>query len=87
MEILNKIVAYWYDCIKNEDILEKGIPLQVRTKAVLYPFDNDPFIFSKKDEKVLISKNERLTKFSEYCSTLAYDIFYGYHIQLTSATE
>ena len=48
-QLLNKIVAYWYDCIRNEDILEKDISIYVRSKAVLYPFDNDPFVFDRRE--------------------------------------
>jgi len=80
MELLNKIIAYWYDCIKNEDILEKDISINVRSKAVLYPFDNDPFIFDRKENLVLVSENEKLTTFSEYITTQGYEPYYGYPI-------
>ena len=80
MEQLNKIVAYWYDCIKNEDILEKDISINVRSKAVLYPFDNDPFVFDRRENLVLVSGDERLTTFSEYITTQGYEAYYGYPI-------
>lgn len=80
MEQLNKIVAYWYDCIKNEDILEKDIPINVRSKAVLYPFDNDPFVFDRKENLVSVSRDEKLTTFSEYITTQGYEPYYGYPI-------
>lgn len=80
MEQLNKIAAYWYDCIKNEDILEKDISINVRSKAVLYPFDNDPFVFDKKETLVLVSQDERLTTFSEYITTQGYEPYYGYPV-------
>lgn len=80
MEQLNKIIAYWYDCIKNEDILEKDISINVRSKAVLYPFDNDPFVFDRKENLVLVSENEKLTTFSEYITTQGYEPYYGYPI-------
>jgi hypothetical protein len=75
---LNKIVTYWHDCIKNEDILEKHISIYVRSKAVLYPFDNDPFVFDRGEKPVLVSGNEKLTAFSEYISTRSYEPYYGY---------
>jgi len=78
MKILNEIVSYWYDCIKNEDILEKDISIHVRSKAVLYPFDYDPFVFDRKDNLVPISKNEKLAAFSEYINTRNYEVYYGY---------
>jgi len=77
---LNKIVSYWYNCIKNEDILEKDISINVRSKAVLYPFDFDPFIFDRQDNLILISENERLTNFFEYISVKDYEPYYGYPI-------
>jgi len=79
-EDLNKIIAYWYDCIKNEDILEKDISINVRSKAVLYPFDNDPFVFDRKENLVLVSGDEKLTTFSEYITTQGYEPYYGYPI-------
>lgn len=78
MKQLNKIVAYWYDCIKNEDVLEKDISINVRRKAVLYPFDSDPFVFDKKENLVLVSKDEKLTTFSEYITMRGYEPYYGY---------
>lgn len=80
MKELNKIVAYWYDCVKNEDILEKDISINVRKKAVLYPFDNDPFVFDRSENLVLISGDEKLTNFSEYITTQGYEPYYGYPI-------
>jgi len=77
---LSKVIAYWYDCIKNEDILEKDISINVRTKAVLYPFENDPFIFDRKDDPILVSRNEKLCAFSEYISTNRWESYYGYPI-------
>ncbi len=80
MSELNKIIAYWYDCIRNEDILEKDISIHVRNKAVLYPFDNDPFVFDRKENLVLVSGDERLSTFSEYITTQGYETYYGYPI-------
>lgn len=80
MQQLNRVISYWYDCIKNEDILEKDISISVRSKAVLYPFDNDPFIFNRKENLVLVSGDEKLTTFSEYITTQGYEAYYGYPI-------
>jgi len=80
MNILNQVVDYWYDCIKNEDILEKDISIQVRSKAVLYPFDQDHFIFNRQDYPVLVSNNEKLITFSDYIDTNGWEAFYGYPI-------
>ena len=80
MELLNKIIGYWYDCIKNEDILEKDISINVRSKAVLYPFDDDPFVFDRRENLVSVSEDEKLTTFSEYITTQGYEPYYGYPI-------
>ena len=77
---LNKVIAYWYDCIKHEDILEKDISIDVRTKAVLYPFNNDPFIFNHKEEYILINNEEKLMNFSEYINSQEHEVYYGYPI-------
>jgi len=87
MEGLNKIIAYWYDCIKNEDILEKDISINVRSKAVLYPFDNDPFVFDRKENLILVSGDEKLTTFSEYITKQGYEPYYGYPILFYSDNE
>lgn len=77
---LNKIIAYWYDCVKNEGILKKDIPINVRSKAVLYPFDNDPFVFDRKENLILVSGDEKLVTLSEYVTTQGYEPYYGYPI-------
>lgn len=82
-EKLNNVISYWYDCIKNEDILERDISIHVRSKAVLYPFDTDPFIFDRIDNPILpilISGHDKLTTFAEYITTRGYESFYGYPI-------
>lgn len=76
MNLLNTICSYWYECIKNEDVLEKDISINVRSKAILYPFDDDPFIFRKKDTSVKI-ENEKLNTFASV-KTEGLDFFYGY---------
>lgn len=76
MNLLNTICSYWYDCIKNEDVLEKDISINVRSKAILYPFDDDPFIFRKKDIVVKI-KNEKLNAFASGKAE-GLEFFYGY---------
>lgn len=76
MNLLNKICSYWYECIKNEDVLEKDISINVRSKAILYPFDDDPFIFRKKDTRVKIT-DEKLNAFAS-AKTEGLEFFYGY---------
>lgn len=80
MSLLNRIVAYWYDCIKNEDILEKDISIYTRKKAVLYPFEKDSFIFNRKNKSVLASKNEKIKAFSDYVSVQGFESYYGYPV-------
>lgn len=78
MTMLNKICSYWYECIKNEDVLEKDISINVRSKAILYPFDTDPFIFRKKDVPVKIN-DEKINTFANVKAE-GLDFFYGYPI-------
>lgn len=85
--LLNKIIAYWYDCIKNEDILEKDISINVRSRAILYPFNKDPFIFRKNNEQISITKNERFENFFEYTQAQFYEVFYGYPLLFYSDEE
>lgn len=80
MRTLNRIIAYWYDCVKNEDILEKDISIYSRSKAVLYPFNYDPFIFDRKDNLIPVSDNEKITTFSKYITTQGYEAYYGYPV-------
>ena len=80
MNGLNRIIAYWYDCIKNEDILEKDISIHVRKKATLYPFEDDPFIFDRASIPIDVTENERLTAFSEYIGAKGQEAYYGYPI-------
>lgn len=82
MEELNRVISYWYDCIKNEDILEKDISLGVRTKAVLYPFDKDPFVFDRRENLVFVSDDNKLATFSDYITTKNWEAYYGYPILL-----
>lgn len=78
MNLLNTICSYWYECIKNEDVLEKDISINVRSRAILYPFDDDPFIFRKKDTRIKIT-DEKLNTFASGKSE-GLDFFYGYPI-------
>ena len=80
MSLLNKIVAYWYDCIKNEDILEKDISINVRKKAVLYPFNKDLLIFDKKEHEIPVFNSKRIVDFYNYIYTKGYESYYGYPI-------
>ena len=76
MNLLNRICSYWYECIKNEDALEKDISIDVRTQAALYPFDNDPFVFNKRAVRIKIT-DEKLSKFSN-AKMQGLEFFYGY---------
>lgn len=77
MDKLNKICNYWYECIIKEDILEKDISINVRTKAVLYPFDKDSFIFNKSETKVVTSE-EKITRFATTKISENSEFFYGF---------
>ena len=76
MKLLNKICSYWHDCIKNEDVLENDISLDAHSKAFLYPFDSDQFIFQRKDVRAKIA-DEKINTFAS-AKTEELDLFYGY---------
>ena len=76
MNTLNKICSYWYDCIKREDTQEQEISINVRTKAVLYPFEEDPFIFTKRNVP-LKTTDARLIEFAKR-KVEDVEFFYGY---------
>lgn len=80
MNILNRFINYWYDCINSEDIFGKDISIYSRTRAVLYPFDHDPFIFIHNSESIDVTENEKLINFAEYTFTKRYEVYYGYPI-------
>jgi len=77
MDLLNKIIGYWLDCIKHEDVLAKDISIYVRTKAVLYPFQYDHFIFNRSEKKVSIC-DEKISNLINRCNTQNEEIYYGY---------
>lgn len=78
MSILNQFVNYWYDCINNEDILGKDISINVRTKAVLYPFDYDPFVFNTDVEPIEVDDNEKILSFAKDLYVKGEEIYYGF---------
>lgn len=77
MNMLNKIIGYWLDCIKHEDVLAKDISINVRTKAVLYPFDHDPFIFNRTESEINID-DSKILDFLNRSKVQNEEIYYGY---------
>lgn len=77
MSVLHDICSYWYECISKEDVLEKDISIYVRSKAVLYPFAKDSFIFQKKLLPVE-THNEKIIKLVKRQKTNEEDMYYGY---------
>ena len=79
MDILNNIIGYWLDCIKHEDVLAKDISINVRTKAYLYPFSNDPFIFNRSETQVQVDgSNEKLAELINRSDAETEELYYGY---------
>ena len=54
MDLLNKIIGYWLDCIRHEDVLAQDISIYARTTATICPFTYDPFIFNRKEDRIHI---------------------------------
>lgn len=80
-EFIQKIITYWTDCIRNEDVLGKDISLLVRTRAILYPFEQDIFIFNRKNTEEVI-KDSKLRELVFKSQLHNEDIYYGYPILL-----
>lgn len=80
MTLINSIIHYWLDCIRNEDVLGNDISLNARSRAVLYPFTADPFIFTQKSETVVTDLKiiELFTK----AAIENNDVFFGYPLLL-----
>jgi len=76
MGLLNTICSYWCDCVKNEDVLESDTSINARSKAILYPFNDDPFISREKDTPIKIN-NKQLDAF-EREKIKQTEFFYGY---------
>lgn len=75
--MLNNIIGYWLDCIKHEDVLAKDISINVRTKAVLYPFEYDPFIFIRTESEINI-ENPKILDFLNRSKIQNEETYYGY---------
>lgn len=78
---MNAIVGYWLDCIRQEDVLAKEISINVRTKAVLFPFAYDPYIFHRESNEVVIN-DSRIIEFLTKTKLANEEVYYGYPILL-----
>jgi hypothetical protein len=86
MEPLNRVIAYWRDCIHQEDVLGQGISPLARKKSVLNPFRSDPFIFVQQPQGVSIS-NGSLSEFFIYASVQELDCYFGYPLLLYKSKD
>ena len=77
MNTINRIIGYWLDCIKHEDVLAKDISVNVRTKAMLYPFSYDPFIFNRSENKVSVA-DEKIIDLIKRSNIQNEELYYGY---------
>ena len=80
-DVLRSICAYWLDCIRSENVLEKDISLSVRKRAILAPLAVDPFIFPTTDTDGGVPANE-FAEFADYAEGNRWDVFYGYPLLL-----
>lgn len=74
---LNKIIRYWMECLKAEDALSQGIPLRSRTRALICPWEHDPFLFLGKNE-VFKTKDEKVIALVSSAALQNEEIHYGY---------
>lgn len=85
MGVLNRVVSYWYKCIKREDELGEGVRMEgVLTghNAALGPCDTDTFIFKRQDEAVLIPEESPCRRLLDNAKTRGLDVYYGYPVLL-----
>lgn len=80
-DVLRTICAYWLDCIRSENVLEKDISLSVRKRAILAPLAVDPFIFPTADTDGGVPANA-FAEFANYAEDNRWDVFYGYPLLL-----
>jgi len=80
MGVLNKVVSYWYKCLKREDDLAEGI--LTGHNAAICPFDTDILIFKRENEAVLIPENSLCRQLVEDAETRRLDMYYGYPVLL-----
>jgi len=80
-DVLRTICAYWHDCIRSENVLEKDISLGVRKRAILAPLAVDPFIFPTANTDAGVPVNE-YAEFAKYAEDNGWDVFYGYPLLL-----
>jgi len=80
-DVLRAICAYWYDCLKSENVLEKDLSLDVRKRAILAPLAVDPFIFPTANIDAGVPADE-FAEFAKYAEDNRWDVFYGYPLLL-----
>lgn len=80
MGVLNRVVSYWYKCIKRED--ELGEEVLTGHNAAIGPCDTDTFIFKRQDEAVLIPEESPCRQLLDNAETRGLDVYYGYPVLL-----
>jgi len=78
--VLNKVVSYWFKCIKREDELGEGV--LISPNVALCPFGTDTFIFKREDEAVLIPEEWPHRHLLNNAETNRLDVYYGYPVLL-----
>lgn len=84
MNQLQKIVAYWLDCVKSESALEQNFGvhssifgLNARTKATLFEESYDPFIFANSGSPYVL-KAGKAYELVTRATLKGQDIYFGY---------
>ena len=80
MGVLNKVISYWYKCIKREDELREGV--LIGNNAALCPFDIDTFIFKRENKVVLMPEESPCRQLLNNAETNRLDVYYGYPVLL-----
>lgn len=79
-EILNRLVSYWAECLREEDIQEVGISPRARTRALVAPFVADPFIFRSEPDLRLPIRSADVEDFVRRATLSGDELVYGYPV-------
>lgn len=79
-EILRRLVNYWAECLREEDIQEVGISPRARTRALVAPFVADPFIFKSEHDPRLPVRSADLEDFVRRATLSGDELVYGYPV-------
>lgn len=79
-EILSRLVHYWAECLREEDIQEVGVSPRARTRALIAPFPADPFVFADEHDSLVSVQSSDLKDFVRAAALSSEELVYGYPV-------